>query len=355
MSPLSLRRYRAERLLREEFDQLKGRVMAVVRGRLRARGVHLDGSDLEACYAQAWHGLYAAMLDGQNIANPTGWLTLVTFRRAIEEHRARGLSDCNGSERLAEERDLAATLDDRLRLRQLFEALRGRLSERELQAAALCYLQGLSRSEAAARMRVSETRMRKLMEGCGPSRPGVAGKVGALVETIRGGGWCEEQGSLMRGLAYGILDPEGERYRLAMIHRSECPACRAYVLSLRGLAALLPPVPALMHWGMHAGAAAGTGAAAAAGTGGGRRIVRECAWRSWAWHLRWDGRPGRHRCARAGRLQCRRRRVRVRRRGRRSRRRELAAGRGAGGREAGGRVPAGARDRGRLCRAHRPF
>jgi DNA-directed RNA polymerase specialized sigma24 family protein len=272
VSPLSLRRYRAERLLREEFDQLKGRVMAVVRGRLRARGVHLDGSDLEACYAQAWHGLYAAMLDGQDIANPTGWLTLVTFRRAIEEHRARGLSDCNGSERVAEERDLAATLDDRVRLRQLFEALRGRLSERELQAAALCYLQGLSRSEAAARLGVSEARMRKLMEGCGPGRPGVAGKVGALVETIRGGGWCEEQGSLMRGLAYGILDPEGERYRLAMIHRSECPACRAYVLSLRGLAALLPPVPALMHWAMHAGAAAGTGAAAAAGTGAGAGV-----------------------------------------------------------------------------------
>jgi DNA-directed RNA polymerase specialized sigma24 family protein len=269
VSPLSLRRYRAERLLREEFEQLKGRVMAVVRGRLRARGVHVDASDLEACYAQAWHGLYAAMLDGQDIANPTGWLTLVTFRRAIEEHRARGSGDCNSSERIAGERDLAATLDDRVRLRQLFEALRGRLSERELQAAALCYLQGLSRSEAAARMGVSEARMRKLMEGCGPGRPGVAGKVGALVETIRGGGWCEEQGSLMRGLAYGILDPEGERYRLAMIHRSDCPACRAYVLSLRGLAALLPPVPALMHWALPAGAAAGTGAAAAAGTSAG--------------------------------------------------------------------------------------
>jgi len=151
-----------------------------------------------------------------------------------------------------------------MRLRQLFEGLRGRLSSRELQAAALCYLQGLSRSEAAARMGVSEARMRKLMEGAGPGRPGVAAKVGALVETIRSGGWCEEQGSLMRGFAYGVLARDGERYRLALIHNSECPACRAYVLALRGLAAVLPPVPCLLHWALGAGAAAGTGAGAGA-------------------------------------------------------------------------------------------
>jgi len=268
VSPLSLRRYRAERLLREEFDQLKSGVIAVVRGRLRTSGVRLDASDLEACYAQAWHGLYAALLDGQEIANPTGWLSVVTYRRAIEEHRARARAD-RASVEPQDSDDLDAALDDRVVLRQLFEGLRGRLSERELQAAALCYLQGMSRSEAAARMGVSDTRMRKLMEGYGAGRPGVAGKVGALVETIRGGGWCEEQGSLMRGLAYGILDPEGERYRLATMHRRDCPACRAYVLSLRGLAALVPPVPALMHWalGTGAGAAAGTGAVAAVGKG----------------------------------------------------------------------------------------
>ena len=267
MSPLSLRRYRAERLLREEFDGLRATVIASVRGRLRSSGVSIDASDLEACYAQAWHGLYAAVLDGQEITNPAGWLVLVTFRRAIEEHRARRhLADAELAG--AEDRDFAAELDDRIRLRQLFEALRGRLSARELQAAALCYLQGLSRSEAAARMGVSETRLRKLMEGHGAGRPGVAGKVGELVETIRGGGWCEEQGSLMRGLAYGILDPGGERYRLALVHSSECPGCRAYVVSLRGLAAVLPPVPALLHWAL-GGTIGEAGAASGAGVGAG--------------------------------------------------------------------------------------
>jgi RNA polymerase sigma factor (sigma-70 family) len=299
MSPLSLRRQRAEHLLREEFEGLRGRVLATVKGRLRAGGVSLDQGDLEDCYAVAWQGLYTAVLEGQEIANPTGWLVLVTFRRAIEEHRARTRAHCAGELRSDDgnappglaastseteqagtsERDFAAELDDRMRLRQLFEALRGRLDGREREAATLCYLQGLTRAEAASRMGVSEARMRKLMEGQGPGRPGVAGKVGALVQSIRDGDWCDEQGSLMRALAYGILDPEGERYRLALMHHSQCPACRAYVVSLRGLAAALPPV--LLPWGIaaaalaraaegvHAGGAAAAGSGAGGAAGGG--------------------------------------------------------------------------------------
>src|SRR6204780_458949 len=100
MSPLSLRRHRAERLLRDEFEGLRGRVLATVKGRLRAAGVSLDQGDLEDCYAVAWQGLYTAVLEGQEIANPTGWLVLVTFRRAIEEHRARTRARCGGELRL---------------------------------------------------------------------------------------------------------------------------------------------------------------------------------------------------------------------------------------------------------------
>ena len=85
MSPLTLRRYRAERLLRREFAGMQGRVLGVVAGRLRGCGVTPDDGDLEACYASAWQGLYMAMLEGQEIANPVGWLVLVTFRRAIED------------------------------------------------------------------------------------------------------------------------------------------------------------------------------------------------------------------------------------------------------------------------------
>jgi DNA-directed RNA polymerase specialized sigma24 family protein len=290
MSPLSIRRYRAERLLREEFEALRARVLASVRGRLGGSGASLDQGDLEACYAQAWQGLYAAVLEGQEVANPAGWLVLVTFRRAIEELRAQGRAHRDGilrappagswgtgeepeSEAFGDvrgpERDLAEELDDRMRLRQLFEGLQRRLDGREREAATLCYLQGLSRAEAAARMGVSDARMRKLMEGRGPARPGVAGKVGALVQTIRAGEWCEEQASLMRAFAYGILDADGERYRLAILHSDQCPACRAYVASLRGLAAALPPV--LLPWGL--GAAVLTGFGESVGGAGGASVA----------------------------------------------------------------------------------
>jgi hypothetical protein len=57
MSPVSLRRYRAERLLREEFQALRCRVIGSVRLRLRASGVSIDAGDLEACYAQAFRSI----------------------------------------------------------------------------------------------------------------------------------------------------------------------------------------------------------------------------------------------------------------------------------------------------------
>ena len=88
MSPLSLRRYRAERLMRQEFEALRGRVLERVRARLRSSGMSLDPTDLDACYAQAWQGLYTALLEGGEVANTAGWLVVVTERRAIDEHRA---------------------------------------------------------------------------------------------------------------------------------------------------------------------------------------------------------------------------------------------------------------------------
>lgn len=275
-----MRRYRADRLLRREFETMRSRVLATVRARLRAAGVSLDPADLEACYSMSWHGLYATMLDGQTeVANPEGWLMLVTYRRAIDEHRSRVRTATYTVPAVSErgqggapqtgtpERDLAGELDDRARLRQLMEGLRARLGPRERQAAALCYLQGHSRADAAARMGVSEARMRKLMDG-GPGSPGVASKVGELLDAIRAGSYCAEQSSLMRGFAFGILDPAGERYALALAHQRACPACRAHVLSLRGLAAVLPPLPLPLALGAGVAAGAGaTGAGAGAGTG----------------------------------------------------------------------------------------
>jgi RNA polymerase sigma factor (sigma-70 family) len=242
MSPPALRRYRAERLLRKEFSRLRSKVLTIVRSQLRSKGVTLNLADLEACYAQAWQGLYATLLNGEEVDNPAAWLVLVTFRRAIDESRSiTRHSPGEATERAAAfDPDLAAELDHNARLRQVFEGLRISLSERECEAASLCYLQGLSRAQAAERMGLSESRMRKLMEGQGAGGLGVAAKVGELLNTIKAGNWCEQQSSLMRAFAFGVLNPSGERHALAMAHCRDCPACRAYVASLRGLAAVLP-------------------------------------------------------------------------------------------------------------------
>jgi DNA-directed RNA polymerase specialized sigma24 family protein len=289
VSPLAVRRYRAERLLRAEFRRLQARVTRTVARRLAAGGAALDGQDIEACYAAAWQGLYEAVLQGQQIVNPAGWLVLVTYRRAVDEQRARaraerrceavgagataraamaGVAACTSG---GDDDGFAGALDDRDLVRQLFEGLRSRLSPQEREAAVLCYLHGLNRTQAAASMGISERRINRLMDGRGPGCPGASAKLGALVASIREGRWCEQQASLMRGLAFGILDRSGERYRLALAHSSECPACRAYVASLRGLAAALPPalLPGGLAGAILTRAGAGAGAAAAgAGAGG---------------------------------------------------------------------------------------
>jgi DNA-directed RNA polymerase specialized sigma24 family protein len=242
MSPATLRRYRAEQMLQRDFDALRGRVLGGVRARLRCSGASVDDSDLEACYASAWQGLYSTALRGEEIESPAAWLVLVTYRRAIEEHRARLRREAKLLPAGSLEPDLDRELDDRMRLARLFEGMRGRLDARERQAATLCYLQGYSRAEAASAMGISERRMRKLMEGRGPGRPGVSAKLGALVETISAGEFCAERASLIRALAFGLLRPGGERHGQALAHLHGCPACRSYVASLRGLAAALPPV-----------------------------------------------------------------------------------------------------------------
>ena len=268
MSPATLRRYRAERLLERDFAALRSIVLATVGARLRSSGASLDPAELDACYATAWQGLYAAALKGDRILNTRAWLTLVTYRRAIEELRSPRRGEEPLPAQAAVEQDLAGELDDRQRLRTLLQGMRARLDLREREAAALCYLHGYSRGEAARLMGVTETRMRKLMEGS-KGRAGVSAKLGELVETIRDGSFCEQQGSLMRALAFGVLDPGGERYRLAVVHRSDCPACRHYVATLRGAAVLLPPVLTLPGGGaagLFAGAGIGHHAAAGQAT-----------------------------------------------------------------------------------------
>ena len=269
MIPLDLRRYRAERVLRKEFEGMRGKVLTVVRSQLRGKGIGLAAADLEASYAEAWHGLYASLLEGEQIENPTGWLVRVTFRRAIDEHRAARATRVGGGEgrgsyppRFDAPQDLAGELDDKARLRHLFEGLRTRLSAREREAASLCYLQGLSRAQAAERMGVSEARMRKLMEGSGAGTPRCGRQDGRAPEHDRRGRLVRGAKLVDEGLCLRRPRPRG---------RTPCAGCGA----LQRMPGLSRPC------GQFARAGVGTAFAFAARPQGRRERYRVRADRAW--------------------------------------------------------------------------
>jgi len=233
-----LRRRRAERLLEREYHAQRDNVLRAVRGKLTREGIHLDDADLDAFYNQAWHGVYGQLLDGVHIENPPGLLVRVTYCRAVDEYRKLHVARRADGDEIAErgmDPDAAQRLDDEAKLQQFVEGLKDRLSPRECEAATLCYLLGFSRPEAAQRLGVEPKRMEKIMDV-------VSKKVGEFVRDIEAGAWCERRGSLMRAYALGVLDPDGERHVLARQHLGSCSGCRAYVRSLRGLGAVLPPV-----------------------------------------------------------------------------------------------------------------
>ena len=236
----------------------------------------LDESDLEACYAQAWQGLYSGVLEGQEIANPAGWLALVTYRRAIDEHRARAAPGASASpaRRGTAQARTAARREPRLPARR--RARRSRPAAPAVRGAARAAQRARARGRGALLPAGPLARRGRGADGCergahaqadGGSRrgrPGVARKVGELVETIRAGGWCEEQGSLMRALRLRHPRPRrasatGSRSRTAVNARPAAPTSSRCA----GLAAVLPPV--LSPLALTAGASAAPGRAPRSG------------------------------------------------------------------------------------------
>jgi DNA-directed RNA polymerase specialized sigma24 family protein len=238
-SPFSSRRAAADALLEREYDERRREVVTTVAGKLAAAGVRLDAADLDAAYNQAWHALHTKLAEGEEIDNHTGLLVAIAHRRALDEHRALRLDrrvEVDDLEPLATEHDLEQQLDDETRLRQFLASLRERLDDRELQAAALCYVYDYSRSDAARLIGVPPKRMEKIMDA-------VSRKLAPALAEIRSGTWCEQHRSLMTAYALGLLEQDGERYALARDHLRDCPSCRRSVLRTRGITAVARPVP----------------------------------------------------------------------------------------------------------------
>lgn len=250
----------AERLLQEQYEPLKAETLRSLQAKLRARGVTGLDDELDAYYNQAWHALYEQMAAGTEIVNVGGFLVQVAFRRAIDDLRRLRPGERAGldeADALGAEPDVAGRLDEQRMLRELIEALRTELSDRERVAASLCYVHGYTRPEAARMMGIGERRMQKLMDR-------VSKVVNRVTGEIRDGGRCEMRESLIKAYALGLLDEDGERYALAREHLRECARCRADVLRMRGLA-VVAPAP-LLPWAalQIAGGTGGGGGAAAA-------------------------------------------------------------------------------------------
>lgn len=234
---------KAQRSLERDYDRLRTDVMGALRGKLVAASVRMDDADLEVAYNLAWHALYDKLRAGETVDNPGGFLTQVSFFRAMDDFRAQRpgrRADVDLDVAAGVNPDVDARLDDRDQLRAFTEGLGQRLDGRERQAAVLCYLHGYSRPEAAEALGLPPARMEKVMDG-------VSKVVRGLVADLKQGGWCESQKSLMTAYALGVLAPEGQRREMAAAHLASCSGCRAHVRRLRGMGAMAPPF--LLPWG----------------------------------------------------------------------------------------------------------
>jgi RNA polymerase sigma factor (sigma-70 family) len=249
----------AEWRLEREYEPLKASTLRALAAKLRGQGLELPLEDLDAYYNQAWHALYTQAAEGATIENTAGFLVQVAFRRAIDDVRRQRIDERADVPvedlGVVAQDDVVERLEDQRRLRELVEAFRDELGERERVAATLCYVHGYSRPEAARLMGLSERRLQKVMDV-------VSKVVGRVVRDIEAGDRCEQRRSLNKAYALGLLDPDGERYASARAHLETCSRCRADVLAMRGLA-VVTPAPLLPWAAMHV-AGAGAGGAEAA-------------------------------------------------------------------------------------------
>ncbi|HEV3071834.1 MAG TPA: sigma-70 family RNA polymerase sigma factor [Solirubrobacteraceae bacterium] len=254
----------ADALASANLKRLEGDVIGVVRGRLMARKMRLDVSDLEEAYNIAWHGVCEQIKRGTKVRNLTGMLVEITFRRATDAYRAAAPAqhvDVPVEERGADF-DIDQQIDDQVKLRRFIARLKGRLNEQERSAVSLTLIHGYTRPEAARRLGISPRRMEKIMDGA-------TLKIGAVVASITSRGCGDSEWTrMMRDYALGLLAEDHRDYARAQAHIESCDACRRYVLGLRGIAAITPPLLPFMPLGGHEGLVAHLEALFGGGHGG---------------------------------------------------------------------------------------
>jgi len=286
---LAQRQHAAERIVRRYYYYLRRTTKLSVAAKLRARKLKFSDQDYEEFYNSAWLALYQYLLGGEKVENLSGWLVNAMWWLALGEHRRRQsrpkvveYGDGWQDEGVVD-RDFAQDAEDRALIRSWRTGLRTELNRTERRAAALRMICGYSRIEIAEILEVDRDKADKIMDA-------IHTKTQNLLRVLDDGEACAERRSLITAYAYGVLNPDGERYAAARQHIMECPACAATVRAQRGLC-LLIPIPILasvatagggilsmlggLFKGSGAGAAsAGVGSAGAGTTGG---LLATCA------------------------------------------------------------------------------
>jgi len=182
--------------------------------------------------------LQGACAQGRRVENLTGLLIDITYKRSVDIYRQRheamhGEADL---ENHAVDVDLAERLDDQRKIDRLIERLKDRLNSNERNAVTLCVLHGYKRGEAAARLGIEETAFQKVMDSA-------TKKIAVIVSGMQARG-CggEEWARALRAFALGLTSEEHPDYHRIAEHIEKCESCGRYVIGLRGLAAVLPPI-----------------------------------------------------------------------------------------------------------------
>jgi DNA-directed RNA polymerase specialized sigma24 family protein len=234
MSP----RREAETLADANYEVLKEVVLRSVRSRLLASGVRLDWLDLEEAYNQAWHGVCQVIVEGRRVENLPGLLVDISGKRAIDIYRQRNeamFADADVEARVVE-CDLAERVDDRQKIDRLLERLRDRLSDVQRNAVALCLLHGYTRPEAARILDIEPAAFEKVMDR-------TTKKISGMIAAMDGRGCGDDEWArALRLFALGMTNEDSPDYGRVASHVRECASCERYVLALRGLAAVLPPL-----------------------------------------------------------------------------------------------------------------
>jgi len=229
----------ADALANANLKQLEAVVVNAVQGKLHAHKMWLDKSDLEAAYNLGWHGVCQHIISqGEEVTNLTGFLIDITYKRAFDIYRQRhegqhadadlATHSANG--------DVVDQVDDQLKIQELIARMKRRLNENERKAVTLCLLHGFRRREAADMLCIEQASFQRIMDSA-------TKKLGGIVAEIDARGCGEDEWArLLRNYALGLLSETDRDYARAMEHLQECGACDRYVMGLKGLAAVMPPV-----------------------------------------------------------------------------------------------------------------